>query len=131
MVGVSATTAMLRLRIRHPLEDASRTALAAFAMLELGTFATNPRGLPLLDEVLSGGGVWFPVLALLLLCLIGGLVGIHPRYGADIAAVGLLTAAITLGGFESPCGPQLGASAVVAVVFGAGAFTASVFRRRP
>lgn len=72
------------------LRDAGPLALATFVIVELGTFAAYPAGIPALDGTIAEGNSWAPMVMLLIVCVIAVGVGLHPRAGADLAAMGLL-----------------------------------------
>jgi hypothetical protein len=106
------------LRPGRLIEDLGVGALAASAVVSLGTFAVDPGGISLLAEA-AGTDTWWsqPWVVIVLLCVIAAGVGLRPRVGADLVAIGLVVLQFGFVGFGAPCGLQRGPLLVSAAVF--------------
>lgn len=111
-----------------PAEEAAALALATFAVLGLGSVAVAPAGIPVIDEQTS---IWTPLILLALLTLIAALIGLRPRAGADLAAIGLLALTLTFAGYTPPCGPDLTGLLIVGAAFVVGFVAVSTLRTGP
>ena len=112
------------------LGDVGPLALASFAIIELGTFAAYPAGVPALDTAVRDGKSWAPLVLLLIVCVIATGVGVHPRAGADLAAIGLLVLTGLFLAFDTPCGLRFTNLVVVALTFGTAFGLVSMVRAR-
>lgn len=112
------------------LTDAGPLALAAFPIVELGTFAAYPAGVPALDNAFVEGNPWAPLILLAIVTFIGTVVGLHPRAGADLAAMGLLVLTGFFLAFDTPCGLRFRNLVVVALTFGIAFALVSMVRSR-
>ena len=110
------------------LGDLGPLALAGFAIVELGTFAAYPGGVPALDETVGSGNAWAAPLLLLIVSVIAVGVGIHPRAGADLTALALLVLTGALLTFNSPCGLRLANLVVISLTFGSAFGLVSIVR---
>jgi hypothetical protein len=101
-------------------------ALAAFALIELAAAAVAPAGIPVLAEASPR----FAIGALALLSVIAALVGLRPRAGADLVALGLLALTVFFLGFDTPCGLALFDLVAVAVALVGGMLLVGFLRAR-
>ena len=130
VAGLLSSRALLGPRLGRPIvpaEEAAALALAVFAVLGLGAVAVAPGGIPVLDEQAS---VWTPLVLLALLTFIAGLIGLRPRAGADLAAIGLLALTLTFAGYNPPCGPDLTGLLVIGAAFVVGFVATTAVRAR-
>ena len=114
---------------RLSLKDLGWMMLAVPVMIHLGAMAVFPAGLPLLDQQLPLHRAWVPVALIVCLSVIAVGCAIHPRAGADLAAIGLLALTIFFTLYDTPCGISFVAFASVTLVFLVGAAVGRAVRR--
>lgn len=131
----SMATAVVFLRPMGTARNAGRTVIAAVMVLELGIVAVYPGGAPLLGQSTPALGGWLPLVLWLFLVVIALGVGVHPRAGADLTAIGLLVLKVYfgLGPIDATCGLSIieafWVTAVFFAVFLGGLVVRSMLRR--